>query len=176
MLSLTMNDAAVEALKLLTALTVVAPPGGLSPDLRERAARGIVRRGEVLTWADSTGGAADAPSFFPDLTAWECSDSSFHLEDFVPVEVATVDDAPVISEEDQETLLRHGVAFALEFSKRVYMLDPPSAVRCILSANETNATFRFHQIRPGESWNLPDLDGYRLDKLVVIDIEPAGGQ
>ncbi len=168
-----MNDAAVKALRLPNGLEALAPPGGLSPDLRARAARGIVRCGEVLTWADSTGGAADAPSFFPDLTAWECSDSSFHLEDFVSVEVATVDDAPVISEEDQQTLLLHGVAFALEVSKCVYTLDPPSRVRCILGANETNATFRFHQIRPGENWNMSDLDGYRFDKLVVIDIEPA---
>lgn len=174
-LSLKMNDAAVEALRLPIALTVLTPPGGLSPDLRERAAQGIVRRGEVLTWADSTGGAADAPSFFPDLTAWECFDSSFHLEDVVPVEVTTVDDAPVISEADQQTLLLHGVAFALEFSERVYTLDPPSPVRCILNANETNATFRFHEIRPGENWNLADLDGYRFDKMVVIDIEPATG-
>lgn len=168
-----MNDAAVEALRLLSGLGALAPPDGLSPDLRERAARGIVRRGEVLTWADSTGGAADAPSFFPDLTAWECSDTSFHLEDSVPVEVATVDDAPVISEEDQRILLLHGVAFAMEFSQQVYALDPPSPVRCILGANETNASFRFHQIRPGENWNLPDLDGYRSEKMVVIDIEPA---
>jgi hypothetical protein len=31
---------------------------------------------------------------------------------------------------------------------------------------------RFRQIRPGESWSLPELDCYRLGKMVVIDIEP----
>jgi hypothetical protein len=51
-----------------------------------------------------------------------------------------------------------------------------AAVRIPLSpkaANMTNATFRFHQIRPGERWNLPDLDQFRLDKIIEIDTEPA---
>jgi hypothetical protein len=172
-LSLRMNDFAADILGVLYGLASLEPPGGLSSGLRERAAQGIVRRGKVLTWGSSVGDAAGAPSFFKDLTAWECSDTSFHLEDVVPVDVRTVDDAPVISEDDQRILLLHGVAFALEFSRLIYALDRPSPVRCILGANETNATFRFHQIRPGESWNGPNLDSYRLDKMVVIDIEPA---
>lgn len=172
-ISLKMNDAAAGTLGVLSGSATIAPPGGLTPGLRERAEQGIVRRGKVLTWTTSVEDAAGAPSFFKDLTAWECSASSFHLEEFVPVGVDIVDDAPVISEDDQRILLTHGVAFALEFGRLVYALDPPSPVRCIVGANETNATFRFHQIRPGESWNLPDLDGYRLDKMVVIDIEPA---
>ena len=171
--SLRMNDSAADMLAVLHGLATIEPPGGLSPRLRERALQGIVRRGQILTWTSSVGGAAGAPSFFKDLTAWECSDSSIHLEDVVPVDVRTVDDAPVINEDDQRILLQHGVAFALEFSQLVYALDPPSPVRCILGANETNVTFRFHQIRPGESWNVPDLDSYRLDKMIVIDIEPA---
>ncbi|MEV3926065.1 hypothetical protein [Actinomadura coerulea] len=173
MLSLKMNDAAAGMLGVLNGLGGIEPPGGLAPGLRARAAQGIVRQGKVLTWASSVGGAAGAPSFFKDLTAWECSDSSFHLEDEVAVDVRTVDDAPVIGEADQRILLLHGVSFALEFSRLVYALDPPSPVRCILGANDSNATFRFHQIRSGESWNAPDLDAYRLDKMIVIDIEPA---
>ncbi|MFI0404811.1 hypothetical protein ACH34S_02805 [Actinomadura sp. 3N508] len=173
MLSLTMNDAAANLLGVLNGLTNVEPPGGLAPALRERAAQGIVRRGKVLTWAASVGGAVEAPSFFKDLTAWECSDSSFHLEDAVPVDVRTLDDAPVISEADQRILLLHGVAFALQFSRLVYALDAPGPVRCILGANESNATFRFHQIRPGELGNTPDLDAYRLEKMIVVDVQPA---
>ncbi|AYV32333.1 hypothetical protein EES41_36860 (plasmid) [Streptomyces sp. ADI95-16] len=173
MLSLTMNDTAAELLGVLNGLEAVEPPGGLAPSLREYVAQGVVRRGNVLTWASSVGNAADTPSFFNDLTAWECSDSSFHLEDFVPVDVVTVDDAPVISSDDQRILLMHGVAFVLEFSRLVYALKPTSPVRCIVGANDTNATFRFHQIRPGESWNMPNLDSYRLDKMIVADIAPA---
>ncbi|MFF3609922.1 hypothetical protein [Streptomyces sp. NPDC002463] len=46
-------------------------------------------------------------------------------------------------------------------------------MRCVVAANETNATFRFHQIRPGEFWNYPDLDRYQLEKMVVIDFDPT---
>lgn len=173
MLSLTMNDAAVRVLGVLDGLAAVTPPGGLAPGLRAQLARGISRRGETLTWADSVGNPDGAPAFFNDLTAWECSDSSFHLEDHVPVQVAVVDDAPQITEDDQRVLLRHGIAFALEFGRLVYGLDQPGPVRCIVGANETNATFRFHQIRPGESWNQPDLNSYRLERIVVVDIDPA---
>jgi hypothetical protein len=192
-----MNDAAAAMLGVPSGSMLLQPPGGLAAGLRERAARGIVRRGSVLTWARSAGpagpaagpagaaGAAEpawsagptaaggASPLATDLTGWECADSSFHLEDAVPVDVPAIDGVPALSEDHQRVLLLQGLAFALEFSRLVYALDPPSPVRCILSANETNATFRFHQIRPGESWNAPDLDGYRFEKMVVIDIEPA---
>jgi hypothetical protein len=169
-LSLKLNDAAVA---VLDGLHAIAPPGGLAPGLHDLAARGIVRRGAVLTWADSAGRAEGAPGIFTDLTGWECGDSSFHMEDFVPVNAAVADGAPLITHDDQRILLLHGIAFALEFSRLVYALQPSSPVRCILGANETNATFRFHQIRPGERWNVPGLDSYRMDKMIVLDIEPA---
>ncbi|WP_192809126.1 hypothetical protein [Actinomadura montaniterrae] len=171
MFSLRMNDAALDSLGLLRGPAAAEPPGGLAAGLRDRIRTGIARRGAVLTWADSTANAAGAPGIFRDLTAWECADSSFHLEDAVDVTVDVTDGVPAISEDDQRVLLRQGVAFALEFARLVRALDPPAAVRCILGANETNATFRFHQIRPGERWNLPDLDEYELDKMVVADVE-----
>ncbi|MFD5462873.1 hypothetical protein ACFWIQ_08580 [Kitasatospora sp. NPDC127059] len=175
MLSLTMNDAAAETLGLLAGRATLMPPGGLTPGLRSRLASGITRRGEVLTWADSTGDADNAPSFFGDLTGWECADSSFHLEDCVPVDVRIVDDAPQLSEDDQRVLLLHGIAFALELRRLVTEPGHPGPVRCIVGANATSATFRFHRIRAGESWHNPDLDGYRMDKMVVIDLDPADG-
>jgi len=172
MLSIQMNDAAARLLGVHDGLLPVPPPGGLAAGLEEVLTRGIVRRERVLTWSGSTGGAAGAPSFFPDLTAWECSDSSFHLEDIVPVDVAIVDDAPVIGEAAQRTLLMQGLGFGIRFTRLVRDLDEPRPVRCIIGANDTNATFRFHQIRRGESWNHADLDSYQLDKLIVIDIAP----
>jgi hypothetical protein len=137
MLSIQMNDAAARMLGVHDGLLPVPPPGGLAAGLEEVLTRGIVRRERVLTWSGSTGGAAGAPSFFPDLTAWECSDS-----------------------------------FGIRFTRLVRDLDEPRPVRCIIGANDTNATFRFHQIRRGESWNHADLDSYQLDKLIVIDIAP----
>jgi hypothetical protein len=95
------------------------------------------------------------------------------VEDYVTVPVATVDHAPVIAEEDQLTLLRQALAFALRFSVLVRGLDVPHAVRCIIGVNETSGTFRFDQIRNGEYWNLPELDEYLSDKMIVLDIEPS---
>ena len=173
MLSLKMNDAAVTALGVLDGLAGIAPPGGLAPGLRDLAARGIVRRGRVLTWAGSARDADGAPASFQDLTGWECFDSSFHLDDLVPVDVAIVDGEPVISDADELVLLRQGLAFALEFSRAVNALWPRSPVRCIVASNVGGATFRFHQIRPGEDWTSGDLDQYEMEKVIVLDIEPA---
>ena len=69
--------------------------------------------------------------------------------------------------------LRHGFAVALEFCRLVQALEPPAPVRCIIAVNDTNGTFRFHQIRLGESWDSPDLDAHREDKMIVVDIEPS---
>jgi hypothetical protein len=106
----------------------------------------------------------DAPGRLGDLTGWECAHSSFHIEDYVPVDVAIADDAPVISESGQRTLLIRGLSFGLRFVQLVQGLQEPSAVRCIIGVNETNATFRFHRIRPGETWNRPDLDDYNQSR------------
>jgi hypothetical protein len=172
MLSLHMNDAAVRTLGVLAGLDAATPPGGLAPGLRDQLARGISRRGDVLIWGDSPADATGAPSIFGDLTGWECANSSFHLEDHVPVPVALVDGTPQIAEDDQRTLLLHGIAFALEFGRLVHGLADPGPVRCVVAANETNATFRFHRIRPDEFWSYPQLDRYVEEKMVVIDFEP----
>ncbi len=170
MLTLKLNDAAARVLVMADGPQYTALPASLTASLQQRIDRGLTRRASVLTWADSVGSAEVAPLPFNDLTAWECFDSSFHIEDFVPTNVVTVDGAPLISDTDQRILLLYGLAFAVQFSRLVYVLDPPNSVRCIVGANDTNATFRFHQIRPGEHWNRPDLDSYRQDKVITLDI------
>jgi hypothetical protein len=176
MLALTMNDAAVRLLGLHDGLFPAWVPEGIGPGLEGILGRGIVRRGQVVTWAGSAGDTEGAPAGFCDLTSWECFDSSFHLEDFVPVGAVIVDDTPVISESGQKTLLACGLAFVLRFARLVHDLGGPAAIRCLLGVNETNATFRFHQIRGGERWHDPGLDRYQLDKMIVADISrpPAG--
>ncbi|MGI5272612.1 hypothetical protein ACQEUU_25940 [Nonomuraea sp. CA-218870] len=172
MITVRMNDAAARLVPMSDP-GGFDPPGGLAPRLRAFAGQGIVRHGRVLTWARSARGPHEAaPS--RDLTGWECWHNAFHLEDFVPVESAVVDGAPVIGEGEQRVLLRHGLAAAMEVARLVRALSPLVPVRCILSANETGATFRFHAIRAGESWHDPDLDTYRLEKMIVVDVEPAG--
>ena len=65
-------------------------------------------------------------------------------------------------------LLRHGFAVTLEFCRLVQALEPPAPVRCIIAVNDTNGTFRFHQIRPGESWNSPGLDAVPLENRIRL--------
>lgn len=107
---------------------------------------------------------------FIDLTAWECGVNSFHLEDFVPVTIEMLPDGePTITEADQKLLLTHGITLALHICRLSGGLQPPVPIRCIVSANTSNATFRFHRIRAGQKANHPDLDGYTLEKMIVID-------
>ncbi len=87
----------------------------------------------------------------------------------MPVHVESPEDEPVISEADQVVMLRHGLGFALEVVRLVRALPEPVAVRCVVSANSTNGTFRFHLARRGESWLHPDVDTYSPDKLIVAD-------
>ena len=56
----------------------------------------------------------------------------------------------------------------LEFCRLVQALEPPAPVRCIIAVNDTNGTFRFHQIRPGESWNSPGLDAVPLENRIRL--------
>lgn len=96
----------------------------------------------------------------------------------MPIKVeSSADGEPVISEEDQALMLRHGLGFALEVVRLVNELDEPVAVRCIIATNTTNGMFRFHRARPGESWLTADLDSYSrgwpIQKQIVVDSGPA---
>jgi hypothetical protein len=168
-----MNDPAASGLGMLAGSASVAPPGGITPELQAMVADGIEVRGEVVVWTDGARWAAPPPGNSPDLTGWECFVNSFHLEDVVPVEVVVSDEGePSISDADQLVLLRHGVAFALEVCRLAAHLDLPVAVRCVVATNRTNGTFRFHRIRAGEDWVLPDLNDYRLEKVAVVEVQP----
>lgn len=168
-----MNDAAASGLGVLTGPGLVAPPDGMSAGLQAMVADGIEVRGEVVVWNDGGRWTAPPPGNFPDLTGWECSVNSFHLQDVVPVEVVLSDEGePSISDADQVVLLRHGVAFALEVCRLAAGLDRPVPVRCVVATNRTNGTFRFHRIRVGEDWVLADLNAYRSEKVVVVALQP----
>ncbi|WP_233620709.1 hypothetical protein [Amycolatopsis sp. WAC 01416] len=161
MLNVRLNDLAVEA---LGPLPVAIRPDRLAPGLREMLAGGVVLTGEVLGF-----GAERPPGTQSDLTGWEWSFNSFHLEDHLPVEVGRLPDGePVISEADQVLMLRHGVGFALEIARTA-----PVPVRCVVSAGSTNGTCGFHRARPGEKVLNEDLDGYRFEKMITVDRGPA---
>jgi hypothetical protein len=171
-LNVRMNELAVTALGQAGPRAAV-PAEELAPQLRELVAEGVVRHGAALAFARHADQVEAPRSGGPDLTGWECATSSFHLDDVVPVHVGSLEDGePVITEADQVLMLRHGLGFALEVVRLVRALPEPVAVRCIVGANSTNGTFRFHRARPGESWLNPDVDAYSLDKLIVVDSGP----
>ncbi|OLZ51486.1 hypothetical protein BS329_15985 [Amycolatopsis coloradensis] len=161
-----MNDLAAEALGSQAA---AMPPDRLAPELREMLAEEIVVTDGVITLGGIPDWAGRPPGTHADLTGWECFVSSFHLEDHLPIEVGSLPDGePVISEADQVLMLRHGLGFALEIARTA-----PVPVRCVVGANSTNGTFRFHRARPGESWLHMDLDSYRHEKVITVDRGPA---
>jgi hypothetical protein len=165
-----MNELAIRALGQLGAV----PASELAPELRELIAEGVVRHGAAFAFARHADHIQAPRSGEPDLTAWECATSSFHLDDMVPVHVGLLEDGePTITDADQTLMLRHGLGFALEVVRLVRALPETVAVRCIVGANSTNGTFRFHRARRGESWLNPDVDGYLLDKMIVVDSGPA---
>ncbi|UMP04556.1 hypothetical protein [Amycolatopsis sp. EV170708-02-1] len=166
MLNIRFNDLAAAALGSLSA---VIPLDRLAPGLKEMIAGGVELAGEVVTLGGIPAWAGRPPGRQADLTGWECFVSSFHLEDHLPIEAGSLPDGePVISEADQILMLRHGLGFALEIARAA-----PVPVRCVVGANSTNGTFRFHRARQGESWLHADLDGYRLEKMIVVDRGPA---
>jgi hypothetical protein len=172
-LNIRMNDLAIEALGQVAPPAAV-PASELAPGLRGLVAEGVVWHGAALAFARHAEHVEPPRSSVPDLTAWECATSSFHLDDVVPVQVESLPDGePVINEADQVLMLRHGLGFAFEVVRLVRALPEPVAVRCIVGANSTNGTFRFHCARRGESWLNPDIDAYLLDKLIVVDSGPA---
>ncbi|WP_231114614.1 hypothetical protein [Lentzea aerocolonigenes] len=75
MLNIRMNEVAIEALGPARAV----PAAELAPELRELVAEGIVRHGPALAFARHAARVPAPRSGAPDLTAWECATSSFHL-------------------------------------------------------------------------------------------------
>ncbi|MFF2550588.1 hypothetical protein ACFVUS_06285 [Nocardia sp. NPDC058058] len=171
MLTMAMNDRARELFDIRTGFAALDSSGGLAAGLRDWADRGLEIRGEILAWKPVPFSAADAPADFGDLTGWESAHTALHLDDFVPVTISDSDGQPRIGPDDQRELLRQGIALAFEIGRLAAELPVPQSIRCVVSANDTNGTFRFHRIRAGESWHDADLDSYESDHVVVLDFQ-----
>lgn len=122
-----MNDTAAALLHSWPGLASTQPPQGLTAALRDLAVNGITLHGDAVVLTDTARHLRDTgPGGFVDLTAWECSVNSFHLEDFVPVTVEVLDDGePVIAEADQGLLLAQGLALALHLCRLGRSVEPP---------------------------------------------------
>ncbi|MFJ2834227.1 hypothetical protein ACIO52_02575 [Nocardia sp. NPDC087230] len=174
MISVQMNDAAADSVGTFVSVGGGGVLDGSVPELRERAQAGVVRCGEVVVFADQVERATRPLGNSVDLTQWEVDASSFHLDDFVPVDKGLRDElgVPMISEGDQRRVLVQGLMLALCIARCGHSLNEPIALRCIIGANTTGGTFRFHRVRPGEQWHSADLDGYGAaeeEKVIVVE-------
>ena len=168
MLTVQTNDAAAALLSAWAGLAPTQSPQGLTAGLRDLTANGITLHGDAVVLTDTARHLRDTgPGGFIDLTAWERSVNSFHLEDFVPVTVEVQDDGePVIAEADQRLLLAQGLTLALHICHLGSSVEPPLRIRCIVSARTANGTFRFHRIRVGRQEHPPNLNRYPLEKAL----------
>jgi hypothetical protein len=177
MLSVRMNEVAARSFGP-AGLRDIVPPSELASGLRELVAQGVVLCGDLLVFTHQRADAeaAMARGVSEELSGWECSVSSLHLEDEVPLPAdggALRDDGELgFSAAEQVLMLRHGLGFAFEVVRLVRELPESVGVRCIVGANDSNGTFRFHRARAADIWMGPDLDGFELEQLVVVESGP----
>jgi hypothetical protein len=172
-----MNNDAADGLGLLVDAKALGCDPDLGHDLWGVLSRGLIRNGPALIFAvndrglpNATTGAGEVMARMGwDATRFECNTNSFHLDDHAPVTVTDVDDEPYIGPEDRVVMLRLGLKVAHAVSRLARALPEPVPVRCIISAGPTNGTFRFHQLRHGESLIMDDLDAYGEEMIVVVD-------
>jgi hypothetical protein len=101
-----------------------------------------------------------------DQTGFEALHSKVHLDSYFP-------DTTDISE-----LARSGLDFAFFLRKGLLESKVSGPFRIIASVHEADAeltvpatcTVRFHKVRPGQSWLNDDLESYRQEALMVMDI------
>lgn len=176
-----MNDDAAWALDLLAVGGSPGPEVELDDQLREMIGHGLIHDDGALVFAVTDHGSARRTSGAGaamarmgwDLTQYECQMTSFHLDDHVPVTLTNVDGEPWIDHDDRVIMLRLGLKLAGELARLVQGLPEPASVRCIVSAGSTNGTFRFHQLRGGRSWLTDNLDDYREEMMITVDVVPA---
>ncbi|MEU6413783.1 hypothetical protein [Microbispora sp. NPDC046933] len=176
MITVRMNDAAAEALGFPQHDLGLA--GVDAADLqRLLLGGGLVRDRSGALFAPGYSHEL-SPHDHIDLTGVECDANSRHLDDHPDV-VVSIDDLrrPQVGRDHQIHMLRQGIVLSGTVHALARRLPDRPPVRCITAANETNGTFRFHQIRAGEEWiRLDDLDGYADEMIVVIDATPPALQ
>ena len=105
-----------------------------------------------------------------DETGFECSLSKIHVEDFV------AEDLPLAE------VTRVGIAYALRLRDALLRLRSvlTGTFRIIVDAQLPSpdldvhgsvCTVRFHKVRPGQVWLDDDLDAYKLNAVLVIELQ-----
>lgn len=175
MITLSVNQTAA-ALGVLEAAWPLDPVGQLPAGLQRLLADGLVTRGGALLLAADPNPPevtfAELPTeqqaVYHDLTGWECFVNELHLDEHLQ----GADAANGLDLDAQRAVLVCGLAATLVLHQHARQLPVPPSIRCITATNASGATFRFHQIRPGEQWLDGDLDNYTNEALLVIDWQP----
>jgi hypothetical protein len=109
--------------------------------------------------------------------------NSWSLDDHPDVHVETDEHyAPHIEFDDQVHMLKQGVALSHIVRELARTLPARPPICCITTINATCGTFKFHQLRPGESLLRPgDLDTRGAERVpgtgipMTIEIEKHPG-
>jgi hypothetical protein len=126
---------------------------------------GIIERDGAFLFAMFGNLVPFTPSRFGDLTGYECAVNHVHIEDLLD---------PAIHG-SHEVLFKSGATFALRLKEELESAYPQVGFRIVLSYSldgPQSCVVRFHKVRMGEEWlKMDDLDGYRSEALMVIEVE-----
>ncbi len=106
-------------------------------------------------------------SRFGDLTGYECAVNHFHIES----NLTSPDN------KSPDTLLKNGITFVHRLESKLASTFPGVPFRIIFGYSSDpllSCVVRFHKIRANEEWvMLDDLEGYKLEALMVLDVPSA---
>ncbi len=97
--------------------------------------------------------------------------SKVHVEDFAGRELPLAD------------LTRFGIAYALRLRDALLWSNVSGLFRIVIDSqlpdsdgdvNNSICTVRFHKLRAGQVWLSDDLEGYKLNAILVIEFEKTG--
>ena len=182
MITIRANDAAAAALGL--PFDADQPFAGQDPgELGHRVRAGGLTRDErtALYVPDLSYRQPHVPEFAT-LTERECWMNSWHLDVHPEVHVETDEEGwRHIAIEDQVHMLRQGITLARIVREAARRLPDPPPTCCIITTNNTNGVFKFHQLRPGETYLPPGAQDTRgvphpgIGTWMTIEIEEHPG-
>ncbi|WP_147433108.1 hypothetical protein [Catellatospora citrea] len=173
MISMRLNEAAASGLGYQPFAAIPGLDDVDAGELATRMAAGGLARDE-LGGLIIPGLSFKVPDF-AELTYRETQRNSWHLDDHPAVHVEVDDEGgPRISHEHQLHMLKQGILLSRLVLVLAAGLPDRPPLCCITSANDTNGVFRFHQLRPGETWLQGDLDLYAQEMLIVVESRPTG--
>jgi len=138
----------------------VKQPAPLPQHLQHVLSGGLLEEDDCWFLAACRGDPKYTVERFGDRTGLESFVNSVHVDDTEKV--------------DPITLQKRGLAYIEALRK---LLEPYGAFKIILGFSysepedgpkELTSTVRFHKVRLGEAWLIEDLEGYKMDSLLVI--------